>query len=199
MSLHPYATDSKERERVPLLLAGLAIASAFGFDWAIRALHWTVPFWIDAPSTLAFYGAYYQLFRHVLWKMRFWRQVGLVRVPSLEGHWKGHVVTSYDQQQGKHEIEIDIIQDWTHMLVRLKSAYSQSHSLIGSIITSDQSVISYEYLNEPLTAAVQTMHIHRGTARLILSSQGDSLDGDYYSGRDRTNYGAIHLMRDRSS
>jgi hypothetical protein len=196
---HPYATDSRERERVPLLLAGLSIASAFAFEWLMRTLEWSLPFWVDAPSTLASYGLYFQLFRKVLWKWSIWRKLALVTVPPVGGCWKGFVLSSHDEQKNKHEIEIDIVQDWTHMSVTLRSAYSQSHSLIGSIITLGQTVIGYEYLNEPRTDAVQTMHTHRGTARLALSADGCSLEGEYYSGRDRINYGSIQLKRNRQA
>ncbi len=56
-------------------------------------------------------------------------------------------------------------------------------------------VLSYEYRNEPLPRAVETMHAHRGTCSLELSSDGETLNGDYYSGRDRREFGSIHLAK----
>ena len=81
------------------------------------------------------------------------------------------------------------------MRLVLKTPYSQSTSLIGAILTRDMVVVSYEYLNEPLSEAVGSMHTHRGSARLTLSEDGMSLDGDYYTGRDRTNYGSLSLRK----
>lgn len=192
---HPYTTDSKEREIVPLYIAVAAIASAIGLNRLFTFVQWFPPAWIDAPSTVAFYGIYYQVFRKWLWKLSALRKIGWIKIPDLAGVWQGHVVTSYDEQSGKHPVEITIQQDWTHLLIKLMTQYSKSKSLIGGILTEDEKSISYEFLNEPLTGATETMHVHRGTARLILSSDGNSLDGEYYSGRDRTNYGAIHLKR----
>lgn len=192
---HPYSTDSSERETVPLYIAGAAIASALALGWIFKALSWLPPAWIDAPSTIAFYGIYYQLFRVWIWRWPLLRTFGIIKIPDLRGEWRGHVVTTYDEHSGKHEVHVSIQQTWTDMRVLLKSAYSQSTSLIGGIVTRDAVVLSYEYLNEPLPSAAGTMHAHRGSARLILSDDGLFLDGDYYTGRDRTNYGALFLRK----
>jgi len=53
----------------------------------------------------------------------------------------------------------------------------------------------YEYINEPCGDAAETMHAHRGIAFLRLSGGGEQLEGGYYSGRGRTNYGTIQLRR----
>jgi hypothetical protein len=191
--LHPYATDSDERKQIPLYLAGFAIVSAIALSWVLQKLHW--PGWLDAPATAGFYGLYYELFRHRLWKAAIFRKWGCVRVPVLAGRWKGHVVTSFDEAKGKHSVTATILQDWTHMQVRVASAYSKSKSIVGTILTSDEIVVDYEYKNEPLPGAVETMHAHRGTASLVLSSDGQQLSGDYYSGRDRQNFGSLHLEK----
>jgi hypothetical protein len=193
--VHPYSTDSSERETVPLYLAGAAIASALALGWILAILKWLPPAWIDAPSTIAFYGFYYQLFRVWIWKWPLLRVFGVVKLPNLTGEWDGHVITTYDELHGKHTVHVSIQQSWTDMRVILKTPDSQSTSLIGAILTRDLVMLSYEYLNEPLPGAVGTMHAHRGSARLTLSDNGTALDGDYYTGRDRTNYGSLTLRK----
>jgi hypothetical protein len=195
---HPYSTDSSERETVPLYLAGAAIASALALGWIFATLKWLPPAWIDAPSTIAFYGFYYQLFRVWVWKWPLLRAFGIVKIPKVAGEWTGRVITTYDEQHGKHDVHVSIQQNWTDMRLLLKTPYSQSTSLIGAILIRDRIILSYEYLNEPLPNAVGTMHAHRGSARLILSDDGMSLDGDYYTGRDRTNYGSLSLKKVQS-
>lgn len=192
---HPYSTDSSERETVPLYLAGAAIASALGLGWIFRHLHWFPPDWVDAPSTIAFYGVYYQLFRIWIWRWPVLRKFGIVKVPNVAGSWAGHVVTNYDEHHGKHDITVTIDQTWTDIHIVLKSAYSESVSLIGGILTKDRTILTYEYSNEPLPNAIETMHAHRGSARLILSDDGSALSGDYYTGRDRTNFGSLFLKK----
>jgi len=48
--------------------------------------------------------------------------------------------------------------------------------------------------NEPNADAAETMQIHRGTARLVLTGN-DELQGDYYTGRGRKNTGGMRLHR----
>jgi len=60
--MHGYSTDSSERRIVPLLLALLAIALAWATSKFLAAAHLSVPWWADAPSSMAFYGALYALF-----------------------------------------------------------------------------------------------------------------------------------------
>jgi hypothetical protein len=191
--LHPYATDSEERKQIPLYLAALAILSAIGLSWVLQKVHW--PGWLDAPATAGFYGLYYELFRKRLWRADLFHKWGWVKVPVLAGKWDGNVATSFDEQQGKHPIHADIVQDWTHISIKMRSEYSRSESLVGSIVVGNDIVLDYEYRNDPLPGAVATMHVHRGTASLVLSRDGRILAGDYYSGRDRQNYGSLRLQK----
>jgi len=191
--LHPYATDSDERKQIPLYLAGLAIVSAIGLSVLLQRIH--LPGWLDVPAAAGFYGIYYEIFRRWLWRMEALHKWGWVKVPILDGKWQGRVVTSFDEQQGKHPIEAEIAQDWTHISIKMRSAYSRSESLVGSIFVGDDVVLDYEYRNEPLPNAVATMHTHRGTASLLVSNDCRTLTGDYYSGRDRQNFGFLYLER----
>jgi hypothetical protein len=191
--MHPYATDSAEREKIPLYIAGLAIVSALGLSWVLQHIHW--PGWLDAPATAGFYGLYYQLFRHYLWKLELLHRWGWVRVPNIAGAWDGYVVTSFDEQKGKHRISAQVQQNWTHLRVTVSTDYSRSSSIVGSILIGADVVLDYEYRNEPLPTATQTMHAHRGTASLRFDDNAGVLEGEYYSGRDRLNYGAIRLEK----
>jgi hypothetical protein len=64
--MHGYSIDSSERKIVPLLLALLAIALAWASSKFLAIAHLAVPWWLDAPSSLAFYGALYGLFDRYL-------------------------------------------------------------------------------------------------------------------------------------
>ena len=196
--LHPYATDSEERKTIPFYLAGFAILTAIPFSWLLAKLQW--PGWLDAPAAMGFYSAYYELFKHVLWRKPLLQKWGGVKVPVLIGSWKGHVITSFDEKKGKHPIEATIVQNWTEIQISMKSAYSKSQSIVGSILISDdETVIDFEYKNEPMATAIGTMHAHRGTASLVLSADSRTLSGDYYSGRDRQNFGSLHLVKQKTA
>jgi SMODS-associating 2TM, beta-strand rich effector domain len=194
---HPYTTDSEERRHIPFILAVIAILAAFGISYALKKVTIELPTWVDGPSTMALYGLFYGGFKKWLWRIPLLHRVGLVRVPRLYGDWSGHVMTSFDGHNEKHKVEVSIVQDWTHMLVCLRSAHSKSRSTVASLLVCDGIQLAHEYENEPSPSAAGTMHSHRGYVRLELSENGLSLKGDYFSGRDRQSIGTVTLERVR--
>ena len=195
MTLHPYATNLQERRSIPLFIALAAFASALLLGEIIEALRISPPAWLDVPSTAGFYGLLYEWFRRRLWLGRYLRALGLIKTPDITGQWEGYVATSFDEHKGQHPVKLTVVQNWTDILIQLTGTSSHSHSTIGSMIVGQPTVITYEYYNEPSPGAVSSMHAHRGTTRLRLSSDGTELAGEYYSGRDRQNYGSIYLRK----
>jgi hypothetical protein len=194
--MHPYSTDSKEREQVLLALAALAIVMAFGLSLSLQAAQLTVPWWLDAPSTMGFYGILFKCFDKSLWRSGSIRWTRLLKVPVLAGEWHGHILSSFDNHKKPHEVTVRIKQTWTRIMVLLSSATSDSHTLTASIEVDapEGAVLTYQYENQPKPGAVRTMEMHIGTARLVLND-GRVLEGHYYSGRGRGEYGSIHLER----
>lgn len=202
---HAYSTDSVERRYIPLFVAGGAIAAAFWSAHLVSLYQIALPWWVSPPiDTMAFYGGLYWLFDRVVWKWPLLRRLKITRTPDLAGAWTGVVRTSApngaSQSLGTEAaITVTIQQTWTHISIVGRTALSQFRSLSGSLITVDESSLSYEYVNEPSAAAPATMHGHRGTARLVIDKSLSRLEGEYYSGRDRQNIGTIALRRADSS
>jgi predicted pore-forming effector associated with SMODS systems len=196
--MHGYSTDSNERRLVPLLLAALAIVFAWLSSKGMAALHFSVPWWLDAPSSLAFYGALYALFDKHLWRNRLVRKLGLSRIPDLTGRWRGFLVSSFDGHAKRHDVLLQIFQSWTQISIYLTTISSMSRSSLAEIQVSDPEGVAliYQYQNQPLSYAMKSMHMHYGTAMLRLSD-GDTLTGDYYAGRDRRTYGRLCCWRER--
>ena len=190
--MHGYSTDSSERRMVPLLLALLAIALAWASSKFLAMAQLSLPWWVDAPSSMAFYGALYTLFDRYLWRNRLVYKLGLVRIPNLAGCWRGFLVTSFDGHTTQHDLIINIFQSWTQIVVYLNTPTSMSRSCTAVIQMDDPegAVLVYQYQNQPLADAMKTMHMHYGTAMLRIST-GSSLAGDYYAGRDRRTFGRI--------
>jgi hypothetical protein len=191
--MHPYATDSAERRYIPLILATISIALA----WVLGLLPWRIPWWVDAPSVVGFYGFLYAWFDRRLWRARWLRKIGLVRVPNLSGEWSGFVKSSHDNITADHDVSLAIRQTWSHLSVVLRAEQSRSCSLIAAIHIDDPDgpALVYEYRNEPSSLAVETMHVHRGITHLTFDKDDDSLSGDYYTGRDRQTHGGIRVVR----
>ena len=192
--MHPYATDSKERESVLFYIAVLSIFSSWILHNLLNIAPLAIPWWIDAPSVTGFYGLFYAIFYKYTWKWLMLRKFGIVKVPNLNGTWKGYVVSSFDEPSKKYEATLVILQNWTQISIILKTHDSKSTSLIAGILIDNPegTVLTYEYLNEPLPLTNEGMHIHKGTATLTLND-GKVLEGEYYTGRDRKHFGYLRF------
>jgi hypothetical protein len=192
---HPYAINLSERHNLLLFLAGMAFAGALILGRLFTAISFTPPVWLDVPSTGGLYGLGYWILKRRAWRWRWFRSIGAVSTPILSGQWEGQVSSSFDEHARTHPVTVDIQQDWTDISVALTAKHSSSRSTIAAMSVGRDVVLTYEFLNEPSAGAPQTMHSHRGTARLLLSGDGKMLSGQYYSGRDRQNCGDITLTR----
>src|SRR5713101_1785156 len=178
--MHGYSTDSGERRIVPLLLASVAITLAWLSSKILAVMHLSLPWWLDAPSTLGFYGAFYALFDRNL--------------------WRGYLISSFDGHVKRHDLMINIFQSWTQIAVFLTTETSMSRSCAAVIQVDDPDglTLTYQYQNQPLANAMRTMHMHYGTAMLRMSDD-DTLTGDYYAGRDRRTFGRICCRKEHSA
>ncbi len=197
--MHPYATNSTERKMVVVYLTITGVLLAYALNRLLQVTGLTVPWFVDAPSVMGFFGGLYWVFDRYLWKLGWMRSISLVRVPDLNGKWSGEVHSSFSQLPTQINVNVEICQTWTALLVKMDSGVSHSKSVMGAIFVGDDgsSTLTYEYSNEPRALALDTMHAHRGTAYLVLKKHDNRelLEGDYYAGRDRQNVGQITLER----
>jgi hypothetical protein len=191
--MHPYSTNSEERFEVPLFLAVIAIALA----WALTKLFsGRLPFFVEVPGTITLYAILLAVFRHFVWKNSVLRYLKIIKVPNLEGKWVGYLTSSFDEGAQQTPVMVNITQNWTNILVKLTVPQSGSRSTVGSIFVSEaETILSYQYKNDPNFEALPTMHAHEGTATLEVGKDCTSLTGNYYSGRDRANHGRLVLTR----
>jgi len=192
--MHPYSTNSEERSQIPFYVGGVAFLLAWLIASILKDVH--IPFWLEVPGTGTLYAVLFAIFRSYMCKWKIFRIVGLVKVSDLEGDWHGHVTSSFDKLAEQYPVTVRIRQNWTHMAIHLAADGSSSRSVVASLyVAEDETVLSYQYKNEPNVRATQTMHAHNGTASLHVTDNNSRLTGDYYSGRDRNNHGQIILKR----
>lgn len=194
--MHPFSIDTDERRRVPFVLATTAIVIAYGTWWILQALEVELPWWFGPPSLLGLYGALYALLERSLWRMQWVRTALQVRTPDLSGTWSGAITPASDNL-APTPARVTIHQSWTRISVRLETDGSRSTSTIGGITVAQNAnpELVYEYRNEPRAQADQAMHAHRGLSRLEQIDR-NTLDGDYFTGRDRNTFGSVHLERE---
>lgn len=194
--MHAYITDSNERRDIPLVLAAISIGLSISVSTLFSSLQITIPGWIDVTSVPGYYALLYMLFDKFCWRVPFLHRLNVIKVPALAGLWRGYVLSSFDDHREKHEIHLRIEQDWTQIRISLEGSLSRSHSFLAAVFTNapEGMLLDYEYQNEPQPGAKDTMQIHHGTARLNVISDS-VMDGYYYTGRGRGNYGRIYLAR----
>lgn len=197
--MHPYAIDSLERRNVILGLTFISIALAYAFHHGIERLGVQAPWWADAPSVMGILRILETLFDRWLWRIGIWRRLRVVKVPDLNGCWDAEGETSFEKGRS-YTAKFRIQQTWAYISIVMETDHSISHSLSASLLINQPEGVTliYEYRNEPKHGATQTMHSHRGTCVLRLKDK-DILEGEYYSGRDRQNYGGLTLRRRRKN
>lgn len=199
VQMHPYATDSDERKTIPLWLAAISIFTSWLLHTYFQTINFSPPWWSDIPSFVGFYEIFFRLFDKWLWKFGIFRKVGLIKTPNLNGEWAGHTISSHGNHEKQTKATIVVRQTWTEVRVKLATSTSISYSQTASIITNnpDCIVLSYDYINEPRPDAAKTMHSHRGMAmhEYVMDKEDETLDGSYFTGRDRKTFGALVFKR----
>lgn len=157
-----------------------------------------VPFYVEIPSVGGIYSLIFWVFNNYLWKYDIFRILGIITVDNLEGEWEGVLKSSYDNFVKDIPAKLTIHQKATS--IRICGQFNQSKSVslnagFGYSGVEDKTALFYFYRNEPNFNAPQTMAMHEGSVKLIYNKDSQSLEGSYYSGRDRNNYGTITLRR----
>ena len=81
-----------------------------------------IPWWLDAPSVMGFYGLFYSASDKWLWAKPIVRKIGLVKIPNLNGVWEGCVTSSsYDNHGSEITINMGISQTWARISIILNT------------------------------------------------------------------------------
>jgi len=195
-NMHPYSIDTEERKNILLLLTVVCIILSWSFFKILNYYKVILPWWAESPSVLFFYGLLFMIFDNWAWKL--FRKISLIKTPNLIGEWTGYLKTSFDEHSTGIKAGLKIFQTWTRIKILLTTEQSSSRSETASIVINapEGEHLSYQYINEPKSNAIKTMSIHRGTARLLFNKKENTLVGEYYSGRDRQNFGSLYFKRD---
>lgn len=143
----------------------------------------------------------YRLFDRVLWKVSFFRTVGLVAINDVSGTYQGTLISTFNNPDGTavtRDLTLVVQQTWTNLEVSMTvtsgSSTSRSCSAIAAI--SEQAVstrLVYVYQNKVNPAVADAdMGDHDGAADLLISADG-SLNGRYFNSRPRA--GTIEARR----
>jgi hypothetical protein len=188
---HSYAHGG-QRGAISLLVF-VSLALAYGWDRLQEHLALALPWWVDTPSVLGFYGIVY-----VLYDLKAWRWFRVLHgVPDLSGRYEVVLRTSHDGHTAEHPATLTIRQRWSKMVVRLETAQSTSVSNGGYLVEApgEGCRLMYLYHNTPKPSAVGSMQQHDGTTELRFAEDGMTGRGSYYSGKGRSHHGELALTR----
>lgn len=188
---HELAHGGQREALAVMIFASVLLAALWG--WVQPMLNLAVPWWIDTPSVLGFYGLVYWV--HDRWAWRW--LVALHGVPNINGEYSVKLRTSHDGHATEYDATVTIWQSWSRILVRLESSGSTSVSRGAYLVdvpgTGHRLV--YLYHNTPRTRTALSMQQHDGTAELDFIAGSVTAVGAYYSGRGRLQHGEMILTR----
>lgn len=207
--MHPYGTDTNERRTILLILVPVSFWVSARFLALLSAVDLSLPDnldWIfDAGSAAAWFGLFYLWMEKRGWKWQLLHRIGLVSTPDLNGRWSGELRSSYkppDKEpfETPYPVSLTIRQTWTRIIVELvHSNSSSSRSDTGSLFLEKGTtpILVYTYWNEPDPGQLATMEAHSGTTELKLIEElaVHRLEGRYYNGRGRGNYGSMSVTK----
>lgn len=197
--MHPYSINNNDKAKVHWIIVPLSLLTGYLLNVCILKnleLYQTYSWIIDAPSALAFFAIFYQLFDKYIWKWfanaKIW-----FSTPVLSGEYSGELLSSRDEMQEPTEIIIKIKQTLTKIKISLHTSQSTSKSEMAAILVDepDGPLLIYEFINDHRKIADPNLTIHRGLTRLTLNEKEKTLEGIYYTSPERKNYGEIRVKK----
>lgn len=193
MTMHEYSSDTSDRRLAVWIIAVIAVMIAYLYQLTASYLNFNLPWWVESPSIMLVYGIMYYFYDRRFWKLRVFG-FRFSYIPDCSGTWYGEIESTFS---GGSKIcgMLQIHQTWSKISIRLKTTTSESFSRMASfnIELGPSQGLVYEYTSDPRANTAATMHAHRGFAFLKISTDGEWLDGDYYTGRDRDNQGTMRF------
>lgn len=183
-----------------LILIAISASFVYLIDYWLKVKNFELPFYIEIPSISGVYCLLFYLFNNFFWKWSLFKKFNIIIADDLSGSWKGVAKSSYDNFSEDIAVVLNIEQKATSIVVQGIFNKSKSISLNANFSKSevDNSVaLFYFYRNEPNYDAIKTMAIHEGSVKLVYNKKEEALEGSYYSGRDRNNYGTIKVFREK--
>ncbi len=196
--MHQYQTDDSTRNNLLIIAVLLAVALAYSFSAALDYFSIQLPWWFESPSILGFYGLIYLLYDKYLWKTKWIQKTDWIKTPNISGTWDAEIRTSHDGFSDCVSAIVIIRQTAFRISISMETDTSRSHSVQAALLKTEkvsEYELTYNYINHPKADSVKTLNIHLGTAHLHISDNLQRMDGDYYTNRDRENFGRIVFIR----
>ena len=95
-NMHPYQIEEKIKTRIIITAFVLSIALARIFSLVAENLPIKIPWWIETPSVLGFFGLIIFSYNRWFWKTKFFQSLEWFYIPNLNGIWKAEILSSHN-------------------------------------------------------------------------------------------------------
>ncbi|MCX6724331.1 MAG: hypothetical protein NT155_04175 [Candidatus Staskawiczbacteria bacterium] len=181
-----------------LILIAISTSVVYCISYILKIKNINLPFWVEIPSISGVYALLFYLFDNFCWKWDFFKKIHLIIAEDLNGEWEGVAKSSYDKFKSNIKIVLKIKQKATNIIVNgifdNSKSVSFNENFENSEIDADVALF-YFFRNQPNYNAPETMAMHEGCVKLVYNKKDKSLEGYYYSGRDRNNHGTIKVFK----
>jgi len=196
--MHPYQIEAEVRSKIFIIAVLFSIMAARLLHLLIEYIPFSIPWWVETPSVLGFFGLFVLAFDRSFWKTKFIQSIDWLYIPNLNGIWETEILSSYKNFDELLTARVNVRQSASQISISLETEESISYSVSAILMKTDklhQFELTYNYINKPKADSISTMNMHQGTVWLQISSDCKKLDGEYYSGRGRQNFGRLVLKR----
>ena len=196
--MHEYSVDV-ENNKVIFYLSIVSIFISSVLTMIINLCIEKIPY-IEITisiTTISIFGILYSLFDKFIWKWKILHKLGIIKIPNLNGKWKGNFQSSYHDFKENLPVILIIEQSWSKICIKGKFNHSKSSSDTASIKVNlgKEIMLHYSYYNDkkPEYYKMGTSN-HRGYANLEIN--GNSMEGNYFNDpSNNKNWGKLNLKK----
>jgi len=153
---------------------------------------------LEIPGFFGVFSFLLWVFDNHIWKWKIFRFFKIIEFPDLSGEYKGSFESSYKKDRKNVTGSAKLVIKQTASNITIQGVFNESqsisvHSFFAFNDLEQKNCLYYFYKNKPAVNAVETMNQHEGVAILCFDENTKILNGEYYSSRDRNNYGVIEV------
>jgi len=197
--MHDYAIFGHDRTTIGRWLGVGSILIAGGIA-QLLALANSVTGWgaftkATVTTGVVYFGLHW-LFNKYAWKIPFFA------IPDLSGTWKitGKTLDENGNTKFDWEGELGITQNWTTILIHLKTKNSQSKSYTATLSKRDEFcegwLLSYSYENKPELEQSHELNAHKGFCEIEINKSLKIGKAAYFNSNGRRTFGTMNLNKE---
>ena len=192
--MHEYTISYHDRKLSYYFLAILSGLLGAGIAYLLNKIQTSFGIVVAAPSGVVIFGLLFLIFDHYVWKWSFLYNLGLVKVPNLNGDW---IATISSSTGNKITANVKIHQTYSKIGIHLETDKSNSLSKMATIEMAHPTMFTlrYEYSAEFQRDEASSILRHYGVTSIRLKSNDhqflDEHTANYYTEQGRDSHGEI--------